>query len=112
MNDLKVGISAVKIYVPPYRIDLEKWCEWSEKSWEKINHVVGSGFRIMGPNQSIYTMAANAVLGLIETCNIDPSEIGFLALGTESSTDNYISGRPIKMQYQTVSGKGSTKTVN
>ena len=88
MNDLKVGISAIKIYVPPYRVDLERWCEWSEKSWEKINHVVGSGFRILGPNQSIYTMAANAVLGLIEACNIDPSEIGFLALGTESSTDN------------------------
>ena len=88
MNELKVGISAVTAYVPPYRVDLEKWCDWSEKSWEKINHVIGSGFRILGPNQSIYTMAANAVLGLIESYKIDPSKIGFLALGTESSTDN------------------------
>ncbi|SVC27889.1 uncharacterized protein METZ01_LOCUS280743, partial [marine metagenome] len=88
MNDLKVGISAVTVYVPPYRVDLEKWCSWSEKSWEKINHVIGSGFRILGPNQSIYTMAANAVLKLIESYNINPSDIGFLALGTESSTDN------------------------
>ncbi|GIT34531.1 MAG: hypothetical protein Ct9H300mP4_08500 [Gammaproteobacteria bacterium] len=88
MNDLKVGISAVTAYVPPYRVDLQKWCSWSEKSWEKINHVIGSGFRILGPNQSIYTMAANAVLKLIESYNINPSDIGFLALGTESSTDN------------------------
>ena len=70
MNDLKVGISAVTAYVPPYRVDLQKWCSWSEKSWEKINHVIGSGFRILGPNQSIYTMAANAVLKLIESYNI------------------------------------------
>ena len=88
MNDLKVGISAIKAYLPPYRVDLEKWCSWSDKSWEKINNVIGSGFRVLGPNQSIYTMAANAVIKLIESHNINPSDIGFLALGTESSTDN------------------------
>jgi hydroxymethylglutaryl-CoA synthase len=41
-----------------------------------------------GPAQSIYTMAATAVLRLIERYDVDPARIGFLGLGTESSTDN------------------------
>ena len=88
MNHQKVGISAIAIYVPPYRVDLEKWCEWTNQSWEKVENVIGTGFRMMGPNQTVYTMAANAVLDLILSHEIDSSEIGFLALGTESSTDN------------------------
>ena len=88
MNDQKVGISAISTYVPPYRVDLEEWCTWTNQSWEKIEHVIGTGFRMMGPNQTIYTMAANAVLDLILSHKVSPSEIGFLALGTESSTDN------------------------
>ena len=88
MNHQKVGISAIATYVPPYRVDLEKWCEWTNQSWEKVENVIGTGFRMMGPNQTVYTMAANAVLDLILSHEIDSSEIGFLALGTESSTDN------------------------
>ena len=88
MNHQKVGISAIATYVPPYRVDLEKWCEWTNQSWEKVERVIGTGFRMMGPNQTVYSMAANAVLDLILSHEIDPSEIGFLALGTESSTDN------------------------
>ena len=88
MNHQKVGISAISTYVPPYRVDLEKWCEWTNQSWEKVENVIGTGFRMMGPNQTVYTMAANAVLDLILSHEVDPSEIGFLALGTESSTDN------------------------
>lgn len=36
----------------------------------------------------MYTLAANAVLRLIERYELDPSRIGMLALGTESSSDN------------------------
>ncbi len=39
-------------------------------------------------NENAYTMAATAVLRLIQQYDVDPSRIGFLALGTESSTDN------------------------
>ena len=88
MDNLKVGISALTTYVPPYSVDLERWCEWTDNSWDKINNIVGSGFRVLGPNQTIYSMAANAVLDLIVSHEVNPSEIGFLALGTESSTDN------------------------
>ena len=84
----KVGISAITAYVPSYRVGLEDWCNWTNNSWDKISNIIGSGFRMLGPDESIYTMAANAVLDLIIENKIEPSQIGFLALGTESSTDN------------------------
>ncbi len=84
----QVGISGIAIYVPPYRVDLEQWCEWTGNTWEKTRAVVGRSFRMRGPAQSVYTMAATAVMRLIERYDIDPQRIGFLGLGTESSTDN------------------------
>ena len=83
-----VGLSGLSVYLPPYRVDLERWCDWTGADWDKIRQVVGTGFRLLGPQQSIYTMAANAVLRLIKNYDIDPSKVRYLALGTESSTDN------------------------
>jgi hydroxymethylglutaryl-CoA synthase len=83
-----IGLSGLSVYLPPYRVDLERWCDWTGAEWEKIRQVVGTGFRLLGPQQSIYTMAANAVLRLIKHYDIDPSKVRYLALGTESSTDN------------------------
>lgn len=40
------------------------------------------------PDENVYTMAAEAVLALIENYDVDTSRVGFLGLGTESSTDN------------------------
>jgi hydroxymethylglutaryl-CoA synthase len=76
------------VYVPPYRVDLESWCQWTGSPWDKTRSVVGNSFRMRGPAQSVYTMAATAVMRLIERYNVDPSRVGFLGLGTESSTDN------------------------
>jgi hydroxymethylglutaryl-CoA synthase len=84
----QVGISGFAVYVPPYRVDLRSWCEWTESSWDKTQAVVGHSFRMRGPAQSVYTIAATAVMRLIERYDIDPQRIGFLGLGTESSTDN------------------------
>ena len=84
----QIGISGFATYLPPYRVCLEDWCNWSGESWDKIRTVVGSSFRMRGPHQNVYTMAANSVLRLIKQYDIDPSTIGYLALGTESSTDN------------------------
>lgn len=83
-----IGLSGFSVYLPPYRVDLERWCDWTGAEWDKIRHVVGTGFRLLGPQQSIYTMAANAVLRLIKHYDIDPAKVRYLALGTESSTDN------------------------
>jgi hydroxymethylglutaryl-CoA synthase len=82
------GISGLSLYLPPYRVQLQDWCAWNDESWEKTRGVVGRSFRMRGPSQSVYTLAANAVLRLIERYELDPRRIGMLALGTESSSDN------------------------
>ena len=87
MNE-SVGISGFAVYVPPYRVCLQNWCDWTDSPWDKTEAVVGRSFRMRGPAQSVYTIAATAVLRLIEQYQIDPVKVGFLGLGTESSTDN------------------------
>jgi len=82
------GVSAMSLYVPPFRVDLQDWCNWTENSWDKISAVVGRSFRVCGRHENVYTMAANAVLRLIRQNDVDPQRVGFLGLGTESSTDN------------------------
>lgn len=84
----QAGLSGMALYLPPYRVDLEQWCGWTGNDWQKIRTVVGSGFRLLGPQHSVYTMAANALLRLIRNYDVDPTRIRYLALGTESSTDN------------------------
>jgi hydroxymethylglutaryl-CoA synthase len=70
------------------RVPLEAWCDWTGNPWGKISAVVGRGFRMPARHENIYTMAAEAALRLIRNYDIDPSRIGMLALGTESSRDN------------------------
>lgn len=82
------GISAMSVYVPRLRVSLQDWCEWTDNSWDKIQNVVGRSFRVCNKHENVYTMAANAALKLILENDIDPSRVGYLALGTESSTDN------------------------
>jgi hydroxymethylglutaryl-CoA synthase len=76
------------VHVPPYRVDLARWCEWTGNDPAKTRAVVGHAFRMPGPDQDVYTLAANAVLRLIAQYGLDPRRVGYLALGTESSTDN------------------------
>ncbi|MGI9327034.1 MAG: hypothetical protein ACR2PZ_17585 [Pseudomonadales bacterium] len=83
-----IGISGFASYIPAYRVSLEDWCGWTGDSWDKVQNVVGHSFRMRGHNENAYTMAATAVLRLIRAYDIDPGRIGFLGLGTESSTDN------------------------
>lgn len=82
------GVSGIKLYVPRPRVKLEDWCTWTGASWGKVRSIVGRSFRLRGPHESIYTMAANAVLRLIVDYDVDPERVGYLAFGTESSTDN------------------------
>jgi hydroxymethylglutaryl-CoA synthase len=88
MSKKIIGISGLAAYVPPYRVWLDDWCEWTGNHWPKIREVVGRSFRVRGPNHSVYTMAATAVMRLIDQYDIDPLRVKFLGLGTESSTDN------------------------
>lgn len=88
MTKKNIGISGLAAYIPPFRVWLEDWCDWTGNQWPKIREVVGRSFRVRGPNQSVYTMAATAVMRLINQYDIDPARVKFLGLGTESSTDN------------------------
>ncbi len=83
-----VGISGMAVYLPPYRVDLDRWCEWTGNDAVKTRAVVGHAFRMPGPDQNVYTLAANAVLRLLSHYAVDPRRVGYLALGTESSSDN------------------------
>lgn len=83
-----IGISGFAAYVPPYRVCLDQWSEWTGNNPEKIRAVVGRSFRMRGPEQSVYTLAATAVLRLIQNNAIDPTRVSYLGFGTESSTDN------------------------
>jgi hydroxymethylglutaryl-CoA synthase len=78
----------MKLYLPALRVRLEDWCSWTGNSYGKVRAVVGSSFRMRGRQESIYTMAANAALRLLIDYDVDPARIGFLGLGTESSSDN------------------------
>jgi len=84
------GVSALSIYVPRLRVPLQAWCEWTDSPWDKVQSVVGRSFRVVGQHENVYTMAANAVLRLIRKNDIDPRNVGWLGLGTESSTDNAV----------------------
>ncbi|HJR09806.1 MAG TPA: hypothetical protein VJ823_00165 [Rhodanobacteraceae bacterium] len=83
-----VGISGMAVYLPPYRVDLERWCGWTGNDPAKTRAVVGHAFRMPGSDQNVYTLAANAVLRLIAQYDIEPRRVGYLAFGTESSIDN------------------------
>jgi hydroxymethylglutaryl-CoA synthase len=88
MATATAGISGFSVYLPPHRVQLEDWCRWSGDQWDKVSTVIGNSFRICGANENAYTMAATAVLQLIERYDVDPAQVGFLGFGTESSTDN------------------------
>ncbi|GAB4181825.1 MAG: hypothetical protein Tsb002_02280 [Wenzhouxiangellaceae bacterium] len=84
------GVSGMAAYVPAYRVNLEDWCQWYQQPWEKIDQIIGHSFRLTPADEDVYTMAASAVLRLILQYQIDPRQVGMLALGTESSLDNAI----------------------
>lgn len=88
IDESAAGISGMSLYVPVPRVPLEAWCAWTNNPWEKVKNVVGRSFRVPAAHENVYTMAANAVLRLIRQYDIDPTRVGFLGLGTESSTDN------------------------
>jgi hydroxymethylglutaryl-CoA synthase len=82
------GVSGMSLYVPALRVPLEAWSGWTNNPWAKVQSIVGNSFRVTAPDENVYTMAASAVLRLIRSYDVDPSRIGYLALGTETSTDN------------------------
>ncbi len=88
IEKLRPGVSGISLYVPPLRVPLEDWCGWTQNSWQKVQTIVGQSFRCPAPDENVYTLAATAVLRLIRQYDVNPAKVGYLALGTETSTDN------------------------
>ncbi len=82
------GISGFSVYLPPHRVNLADWSRWTGQSAEKIAGVIGDSFRMAGPEQDVYALAATAAVRLIEAYDVDPRAVGMLVLGTESASDN------------------------
>ena len=61
MTHSSVGVSGLSVYVPRYRVQLSDWCDWTGNAWDKVQAVVGRSFRVPGPRENCYTMAASAV---------------------------------------------------
>lgn len=87
-SQLRPGVSGMSLYVPALRVPLEGWCAWTNNPWPKVQAIVGQSFRCPAPDESVYTLAASAVLRLIRNYGVDPGRVGSLTLGTETSTDN------------------------
>ncbi len=84
------GVSGLSVYLPKLRVPLDAWCEWTASSPDKVQNVIGRSFRVPADHENVYTMAANAALRLIRQYSVDPARVGWLGLGTESSTDNAV----------------------
>ena len=90
------GLSGLSLWVPKPRVPLHHWCEWTGNTVDKVRAVIGEAFRVPAAHEDVYTLAANAVVRLIEDYDIDTSLVGQLILATESSTDNAVGGPTIK----------------
>ncbi len=84
----KTGIDAISFYVPKLFVDLEKLANKRDISYEKLNKGLGlNRMSIPDSDEDTASFAANALLNLINSNNIDPREIGRIYLGTESGLD-------------------------
>ena len=86
-NASRIGISGFVGYIPRYRVRLEDWCQWTGDNWEKVRAVVGSSFRMRGPNENAYTMAATAVIRLVQQYDLDPQQVGFREFRPQGAID-------------------------
>jgi len=84
------GLSGLALYVPRPRVELRALAAWTAADPAKLAAVVGDAFRVPQSDEDVYTMAAAAVLRLMQSQAIDPMRVGMLALGTESSLDNAV----------------------
>ena len=90
------GLSGLALHVPRPRVGLDRWCEWTGASFDKVRAVVGDAFRVAARHDDVYGLSANAVLRLIERYDVDPARVGYLVLATESSLDNAVGGPTVK----------------
>lgn len=83
-----IGIHALSFYVPSLFLSINEIAEARNITPEKLTKGLGlQKMAISDVGEDTSTMAANALLSLIEKNNINPHEIGRIYLGTESALD-------------------------
>lgn len=84
----KVGIDDMAFYVPSLYLPIAKLAEARALEYGKLNKGLGlDAMAVADAGEDAATMAANAVLELIEKNELDPRRIGRIYLGTESALD-------------------------
>jgi hydroxymethylglutaryl-CoA synthase len=88
MDKQNIGIDDISLYIPKLYLPLSVLAEERNIEYAKLNKGLGlTSMAIPDVNEDAATMAANAVLELIQKNNLKPSDIGRLYLGTESALD-------------------------
>jgi len=83
-----IGIHTLSFYVPSLYLSIAEIAEARNITPEKLSNGLGlQKMAIADVGEDTSTMAANALLSLIEKNNINPHEIGRIYLGTESALD-------------------------
>ena len=83
-----VGIDHIAVYIPGQALSMEALAE--ARGIPPKKYLVGLDLlkiAIPGRCDDVVSMAANAGYTVLEQAGVEPSEIGFLAVGTESSVD-------------------------
>lgn len=82
------GIDAIETYIPRLYIDTKDFAGWRKEDPEKLSAGLGlQKVAVTDSNQDPATMAANAVLKLMQKNNLRPKDIGRLSVATETSLD-------------------------
>ncbi len=96
---MKIGIDAIHYYVPKIYLPIEALAIARGIEYSKLNKGLGlEKMAVPDVQEDVATMAASAVLRLINANNVNPKNIGRIYLGTESALDaakptaSYIAG--------------------
>ncbi len=88
MKGFSIGIDDMALYVPSLYLPIRTIAAERGISYEKLNKGLGlEHLAIPDVHEDTATMAANAVVEIIEKNQIDPNTIGRIYLGTESALD-------------------------
>ncbi|NNC95057.1 MAG: hydroxymethylglutaryl-CoA synthase family protein [Chitinophagales bacterium] len=84
----RVGIDSLSFYVPSLFVSIEQLAAERNIEFAKLNKGLGlNKMAFPDRNEDAASFAANALFDLIEQNDINPTEIGRVYLGTESSLD-------------------------
>tara|TARA_B100001287_G_scaffold1985_2_gene1549 strand:- start:4821 stop:6200 length:1380 start_codon:yes stop_codon:yes gene_type:complete len=85
---MNFGIDSIDYYIPKLSLSISELAEKRNISAEKLHKGLGlKSMALVDSDEDAASMAANALLNLINNNNINPSSIGRVYLGTESALD-------------------------